>query len=765
MANKKIEVDIDIKTNTQGSIAELKELKKQLKLTAAGSDEFKKLYNQIDDLEDKIKSSKNTSKDWVDSLEGAGGPLGMLGKGLNSAKVATQSFGAALKATGIGLIVALIGSLVAAFSESEGAMKKLQPLFIGLQKILGGIMKAVEPLLDIFIDLALKALPYVTKAVGGVYAALSGFFTFIKTYAFGVGKILKGIFTLDLASLKEGVTDLGSILSKSWDSAKDTYGKFEEGTKELTKTEKEQEEERRKAAEEAAKKRDEAAKKAEEKRKAKLEADKANLDAEIKLETDKEDTSREKLKLLLDKRMMLELDSAKLSNAQKEAIRQDYAKRLEDAIKADEDKRKARRIADLDAAIALEIDSANTSREKLKELLDKRMAEELSVADLTNNQKLVIQAKYSKMLEDAIKADDDKRKADTFKALDEELMLAQGNFDAQLQAYQNYENALTTLVGVSEKERADKRKAYSDAILKTITDTLAAENVETEKSYGDFKRFDADYYAAKRTSLDQAQKDLETSFQKGSITEAEYTKNKAAFGNASIEIDKAQAASKREEVALVGNALGQLSEIIGKDTVAGKAFAIAKATIDTYQSAVAAYKSLAGIPVVGPVLGGIAAAAAVATGIATVKKIVAVQVPAAPAAGKVDTASSSSSSSAASGPIQVRGFADGGYVSGEGSETSDSIPSMLSNGEFVMNASSTKLFRPLLSSMNSFGNQPKAKFAMGGPVSNTQPSGNTNLTDIIGNAISNNPIQTYVVANTMSNQQQLDRVIKSRSLI
>jgi len=491
---------------------------------------------------------------------------------------------------------------------------------------------------------------------------------------------------------------------------------------------------------------------------------KADLDAQIKLETDKEDTSRENLKLLLDKRMILELDNDKLSNAQKDVIREDYSKKLDDAIKADDDKKRAKRIADLDAAIALETQSANTSLENLKSLLDQRMQEELSVADLTNNQKLEIEAKYAKMLNDAIKSDNEKRKADTFKALEDELISADGNFEAQLQAYQNYENALTTLVGVSEKERADKRKAYSDAILKTITDTLAAENVETEKSYGDFKRFDADYYAAKRASLDQAQKDLETSFQKGSITEAEYTKNKAAFGNASIEIDKAQAASKREEVALVGNALGQLSEIIGKDTVAGKAFAIAKATIDTYQSAVAAYKSLAGIPIVGPILGGIAAAAAVATGIATVKKIVAVQVPAAPASGKVDTASSSSSS-AASGPIAVRGFAEGGYVSGQGSETSDSIPSMLSNGEFVMNASSTKLFRPLLSSMNSYGNQPKAKFAMGGPVSNTQPSGNSNLTDIIGNALSNNPIQTYVVANTMSNQQQLDRVIKSRSLI
>ena len=764
MANKKVEVDIDIKSNIGNSIADLKELKKQLKQTAAGSDEFKKLYNQIDDLEDKIKSSKNTSKDWIDSLESAGGPIGMLGKALNSAKVSTQSFGAALKATGIGLIVSLVGGLVAAFSQQEGAMKKLQPLLIGMEKILGGIFRAFEPVFDIVINIATKALPYFTDGIGALYSVLYGFVSFVKNAVVGAGKILKGVFTLDFDSVSEGYEQIKNSVGDAVDSGKKAFGRYQEGTKDVTKTEKEELEKRLKANEEAAKKREEAAKKAEEKRKAELDAKKANLDAEIKLETDKEDTSREKLKSLLDKRMMLELDNDKLSNAQKELIRQDYSKKLDDALKADEDKRKAKRIADLDAAITLETESANTSRENLKSLLDQRMAEELSVADLTNNQKLVIQAKYSKMLEDAIKADDDKRKADTFKALDEQLILAEGNFDAQLQAYQNYENALTTLVGVSGKERADKTKVYSDAILKTITDTLATQNAETEKSFGDFKRFDADYYAAKRTSLDEAQKNLETSYKNGAIVETEYLKNKAALGNASIEIDKAQTASKKEQVAMVGNALGQLSEIVGKDTIAGKAFAIAKATIDTYQSAVAAYKSLAGIPIVGPILGGIAAAAAVATGIATVKKIVAVQVPAAPPPSKMD-ASSSSSSSAASGPIQVRGFADGGYVDGQGTETSDSIPSMLSNGEFVMNSSSTKLFRPLLSSMNSYGNQPKAKFAMGGPVSNTQPSGNSNLTDIIGNALSNNPIQTYVVANNISNQQQLDRVIKSRSLI
>lgn len=48
-------------------------------------------------------------------------------------------------------------------------------------------------------------------------------------------------------------------------------------------------------------------------------------------------------------------------------------------------------------------------------------------------------------------------------------------------------------------------------------------------------------------------------------------------------------------------------------------------------------------------------------------------------------------------------FAAGGYVSGPGTATSDSIPARLSNGESVMNAKSTAMFGPLLSSLNQAG--------------------------------------------------------------
>ena len=56
--NVNLDVNVNVKSNVKGSIAELKQLKLQLKQTAAGSDEFKKLYNQIDDLEEKLKGAK-----------------------------------------------------------------------------------------------------------------------------------------------------------------------------------------------------------------------------------------------------------------------------------------------------------------------------------------------------------------------------------------------------------------------------------------------------------------------------------------------------------------------------------------------------------------------------------------------------------------------------------------------------------------------------------------------------------------------------------
>jgi hypothetical protein len=764
MANKKVTVEVDIETNVEPSIAQLKELKKQLKLAAAGSDEFKKLANEIDDLEDKIKGARKGSADWVDTLENAGGPLGMVGRGINQMKVAFTSFNTALKASIIGLIVAALAGLVAAFSSNEAAMKKLQPIFIAFEKILGGIFRAMEPLLDIFIEMVMAVLPPLTKGIGIFYSVLFGLFTLIKDVGVGVGKTLKGIFTFDWDSITEGVQQIAGSIGNAVKEGDKAYARFNAGTKEQTKTEKANQAERQKNNEEAAKK-------AEELRKAQLEALKADLDAKITLETNSENTSRERLKKLLDQRYQAEIADKKLSDAQKLLLQQEYAKKLEEAINADEEKKKKQREANLDAEIKLEEDKANTSREKLKTLLDLRMKEELSAIDLSEAQKEVIRAKYATQLEAALKADEEKRKKDRLDALQLELEANRNNATALVDTYAKLQAELTNQTSYSEAERAQLRKTYSDAILSALDTSNQAELAKTEEKYGEFKRFDDQYYNDLRAAYTKNEQDLKAAYEKGAINSDEYTKRITQSSKARRELDKAEKASAVEKTKLIGDALGQLSSIVGQDTIAGKAFAIAKATIDTYQSAVAAYKSLAGIPIIGPALGAIAAAAAVASGIATVKKIVSVQVPNAPAGAGPALSSTPSGPAERPGVVNVASSpsiraADGGLIRGPGSERSDSIPAMLSDGEFVVNARSTRLFQPLLAAINSSADIPG--FAMGGLATKgekPQKDNSDTIAEAIGSVFRDQPIRTYVTAGEISNEQQFDRIIKSRSLI
>lgn len=107
--------------------------------------------------------------------------------------------------------------------------------------------------------------------------------------------------------------------------------------------------------------------------------------------------------------------------------------------------------------------------------------------------------------------------------------------------------------------------------------------------------------------------------------------------------DKKKIARKRTTANVImdiaSSMFGSLSSILGEESKAGKAFAVAQATIDTFKAANSAYASLAGIPVVGPGLGAAAAAAAVLAGVANVKKILEV-----PDDGKETTTPSASQS-------------------------------------------------------------------------------------------------------------------------
>lgn len=97
---------------------------------------------------------------------------------------------------------------------------------------------------------------------------------------------------------------------------------------------------------------------------------------------------------------------------------------------------------------------------------------------------------------------------------------------------------------------------------------------------------------------------------------------------------------------------------------------------------------------------------AIETGVATAKGIsAAMSVPFPANLGAIATtiATIMAGITSAVSTVKSAQFATGGLVAGPGTGTSDSIPARLSNGESVINARSTAMFGPLLSSLNQAG--------------------------------------------------------------
>ena len=233
------------------------------------------------------------------------------------------------------------------------------------------------------------------------------------------------------------------------------------------------------------------------------------------------------------------------------------------------------------------------------------------------------------------------------------LQLAQGvidktEYNAQMLALdQEYEDKKTELVKNAEQIRAEdeamRRELQKEAELLALNDDMWA-SFEARQINADAQ------YALEQENLKQQR-------EQGLISEDNFLKAKQnleqGYAKASDEIERLRNEYKLQ---VASQTFGNLAKIAGEESAAGKAFAVAQTTIDTYQAATAAYKSLAGIPVVGPALGAIAAAAAVASGIANVKKITSTKTP------------------NVSGSSGIQGLATGGEVKG-------GLPITRSNGD------------------------------------------------------------------------------------
>jgi hypothetical protein len=174
-------------------------------------------------------------------------------------------------------------------------------------------------------------------------------------------------------------------------------------------------------------------------------------------------------------------------------------------------------------------------------------------------------------------------------------------------------------------ELARQEQQALDALQLTIDQA----NAEKELAELDRQMQQADMsLQIERNLIDQKQMLLDEQFEKGLITEAAYTEAVRANTEARIELDKKEADAKLENAERISGLLSGVSDLVGKNTAAGKATAIAATTIDTYLGAQKAYTSqlVPGDPS-SPIRAALAAALAVAGGIKNVRSIIRTPVP------------------------------------------------------------------------------------------------------------------------------------------
>lgn len=200
---------------------------------------------------------------------------------------------------------------------------------------------------------------------------------------------------------------------------------------------------------------------------------------------------------------------------------------------------------------------------------------------------------------------------DELKAIDaqeqQKLAKAKEFYSQGALSLKEYEQAKTAIVleaGQKRQDELDKRRKEAQ---------------EKQQKGDDFMAQIMGQNAAELELLDiQEQQKLAVADkyrEQGLINEEQY--------QAALNAINEQYATKRADATATafGNMASNIGSALGEASGAYKAFAIVQATIATYTAAIEAYKSTAAIPVVGPFLAPVAAAAAVGAGMAQVSAI------------------------------------------------------------------------------------------------------------------------------------------------
>jgi chemotaxis protein histidine kinase CheA len=285
----------------------------------------------------------------------------------------------------------------------------------------------------------------------------------------------------------------------------------------------------------------------------------------------------------------------------------------------------------------LRINDENLSyQDRLKALEEVRKAE----IKLSKDEEALAKRKYEAIVAQNALSDSSKEALDAEAAAFITLQNAQVASLAKQKELFDQEKSLRDRQKAEQKaaqaEAAQRQKERAEQAQKEFDDWLALEIKKAETAEANAKFVKDREEKAKADAEKDFQDWLKIETEKAEIAQAnakfvadreekarqEKAKADKEASDAAIALKKAEFDAEMELLQSISGAFKNLANIAGEQTAAGKALAIASTIIDTYMGATKALAAGAGTPV-----GYINAAAIVATGLANLRTITAVQVP------------------------------------------------------------------------------------------------------------------------------------------
>ena len=701
-----------------------KSYQEQLKKAVVGSEEFKKVNKNLEEVKDAQEKALASTRSFTENLEQIPGPIGQVAQGITGLGKAAKIFAANPIFLALTALVGTLKLLFNAFTSTKEGTEALQRVTAGLSAAMDVLrdvaVKVAEVLINAFknpkqalIDLGnaikenitnrleglVEFIPQVGKAINLLFQR--NFKEAGKVAADAMGKVVLGVEDVTDKAVKAGEA-IANVAKEAQEEAKEAarltgvLQRITDAERELNVTRAEQNAELQKT---------------------KLLVEDTTLSYDDRLraldEVSKKEieTTNQELKLAQDRLNALE-KLASLSDSNAETLDEIAQQRI--------------KIANLEQQSAAKLTEATTKRNSL---LQQQKADLKAVADL--EQQLNIE-----LIDDEIKKQEmelEIQRNAQLQSIDQLKTSEEKKNELRLLAEMSYQDQLTELRKQKEEERIaaelEREKRRIDAKIELLKLEIEEQQMVDEEDllrYEELLRAQTDLLLQNEELTAEERELIEEQYSQA-IKDIRDQKAKNAQDNA----DKEKQAEYEKANAAV-SALGTIASAAGAETAVGKAAGVAQATVNTYLAASQALADKTIPTFLKPFL----VAAQIALGLKQVSEIAGVGYnipkPSVPAPQKL---------------------AMGGIVSGQGTVDSDNINVALSPGESVINASSTAAFAPLLSRINELG---------GGSAFNMGVLDNQVTSQVISDQ---RPVKAYVVSSDMSNQQQIDRRIKDRSVI